>query len=100
MNKVIRTSAFIAASAGLALSAGTLSAGTLANAPDRSDFTFPGELTGLTESVGVDTIVSDAVPTTVAALNIYTGHAQQSHTGKATKQGERARRSANKDDTA
>jgi hypothetical protein len=100
MNKAIRTSAFIAGAAGLALTTGTLSTGALANAPDRFDPTFLGELTGLNESVGVDTIFSDVAPETVGALNIDTGDVGQGHAGKATKQGKRNRRSVNTEGTA
>ena len=100
MNKAIRTSAFIASAACLALTTGTLGAGALANAPDRSGPTFPSEVTGLNESMGVDTIFSDVAPVTVGALNIDTGHVGQRHTGRATKQGRRNRLSVNREGTA
>ena len=94
MNKVIRISAFIGGAASLALATGTLSTAALAKATDRPESAFPGDLTGLDESLGVDTIFSDMAPVTIGKLNIDTGHAMLRHVGKPTTQGKSDRQPA------
>jgi hypothetical protein len=92
VNKVLRTSAFIASAASLALTTGTLATTALANAPDRTEPTFIGELTGLHEGLGVDSIFSEVVPVMVGKLNVDTGHAMLRPAGKAAIPGTLARR--------
>ena len=96
MIKVTKSSFIAAGTASLILTASTLSTGALASASDRSDPAFPGDVTGLAESVDLGNIVSDMTPFTVGALNIDTGHVGQRDTGEATERGTRSRRSASR----
>lgn len=100
MNTVRRTSTLITGIVSLALATGTLSTGALASTPDRADPTFPGDLTGPTDSVGLGTIASDMTPFTVGALNIDTGHVGQRDGGKRSRSSKRSSRSASRQGTA